>query len=90
MRFAAEVKAFRERFREGYVGDSAAIGEPAQRGLQRICKAAGFDDRVRALLPGQLFDFQTDIGADWVQTVVCPMTAGNLTAVFDRVDADDD
>lgn len=88
MRFAAEVKAFRERFCESYIGDGAAVGKSAQRGLQRICKAAGFDDRVRALLPGQLFDFQTDISAYWVQTVVCPMTTGDLTAVFDWINAD--
>ena len=53
-------------------------------------KAGQPPDAIRALLPGQLFDFQTDVRADRVQAVVRPMTAGDLTAVFDRIDADDD
>lgn len=86
--FAAQVEACRKRFGEGHVGDGAAVGEPAQRGLQRIRKAAGLDDHVRALLAGQLFNFQTDIGTDWIQAVVRAVTASDLTAVFNRINAD--
>lgn len=83
---ATEVEARRKRFGEGHVGDRSAVGETAQRRLQRICKSAGFDDYIRALLAGQFLNFQTDIGTDWVQAVVCTVTAGDLTAMFDRID----
>ncbi len=84
--FADQVEACRKRFGESHVRDRAAVGESAQRRLQRICKAAGFDDHISALLAGQFLNFKTDIGTDWVQAVVCTVTAGDLTAMFNRID----
>ena len=88
--FAAQVEACRKRFGESHVRDRAAVGESAQRRLQRIRKTAGLNDYVRALLTGQFFDFQANIITDWVQTVIRAMTACDLTTMFDRIDTDDD
>ncbi len=90
MRFATEVETCGKRLSERNVGDRSAVGESAQRRLQRIRKTAGLNDHVRALLTGQFFDFQANIITDWVQTVIRAMTACDLTTMFDRIDTDDD
>ncbi|AEW73903.1 hypothetical protein EcWSU1_02468 [Enterobacter ludwigii] len=88
--FAPQIEPFCERFRESHVGDRSTVGEPAQRRLQCIGKTAGFDNHVSALLSGQFFNLQTDIGAKRIEAVIGPVTAGNFAAMFDRVDTDDD
>ncbi|MNQ86956.1 hypothetical protein D3C85_1021630 [compost metagenome] len=90
MRLTTQVEAFREGLGEGHVGDGAAVGDAAQGGLQRLSVAAGLDDHIGAQLIGQLLDLHAQIDADGIEAVVGAVLEGDLAAVRQGIDPDDD
>ncbi len=86
MRFASEVKTFSKWFGKRDIGDGAAVGQTAERRLQRVGVAAGFDNHIGTLLAGQRFDLFTYVSANGVKTEIRTVATGNITAMSDRID----